>query len=107
MNIKLHQHLILLLAMAVFSSYTQASDATVVTLRMHQFLPAKANIPRLVLQEWADRVQRDSAGRIKIEHYPSMQLGGNPTQLYDQVIQGIADIIWVVNGYTPGRLPAH
>jgi TRAP-type C4-dicarboxylate transport system substrate-binding protein len=34
-----------------------------------------------------------------------MQLGGVPPELYDQAVDGIADIVWTVVGYTPGRFP--
>ena len=77
-----------------------------VTLRMHQFLPPQANVPKLVLDVWADKIEADSAGRIKIERYPSMQLGGTPPELMDQAIDGVADIVWTVVGYTPGRYPS-
>ncbi|TNF58969.1 MAG: TRAP transporter substrate-binding protein [Rhodobacteraceae bacterium] len=76
-----------------------------VTLKLHQFLPAQANVPRLVLDVWADKVEADSNGRIKVERYPSMQLGGKPPELIDQAIDGVADIVWTVVGYTPGRFP--
>ncbi len=76
-----------------------------VTLRMHQFLPAQANVPKLVLDVWAKDVEEASGGRIKVEHYPSMQLGGTPPQLMDQAIEGTVDVIWTVVGYTPGRFP--
>lgn len=76
-----------------------------VTLRMHQFLPAQANVPKNVLVPWAERVMEASDGRIEIQHFPSMQLGGTPPQLIDQAIDGVADIIWTVAGYTPGRFP--
>ena len=76
-----------------------------VTLKLHQFLPAGANVPKHVLDVWADNVERDSDGRIKIDRFPSMQLGGAPTELMDQAVDGVADIIWTVVGYTPGRFP--
>ena len=38
-----------------------------VTLRLHQFLPAQANVPVQILDTWADNVETDSNGRIKIE----------------------------------------
>ncbi len=76
-----------------------------VTLRLHQFLPAQANVPKLVLDVWADKIEADSAGRIKIERYPAMQLGGTPPELIDQAMDGVADIVWAVNGFTPGRFP--
>ena len=77
-----------------------------VTLRMHQFLPAQANVPNLILHPWADRIEAASDGRIKIERYASMQLGGSPPELMDQAIDGVADIVWTVVGYTPGRYPS-
>ena len=82
-----------------------ASMAQEVTLKMHQFLPAQANVPKDVLEPWARRVEEASGGKIKIDHYPSMQLGGKPPELADQVKDGVADIVWTVLGYTPGRFP--
>lgn len=76
-----------------------------VTLRLHQFLPPQANVPVQILDVWADAVERDSNGRIAIERYASMALGGTPPELMDQAMDGIADIVWTVNGYTPGRFP--
>ena len=76
-----------------------------VTLKLHQFLPAQANVPKLILDVWADNVERDSQGRIKVDRFPSMQLGGAPPELLDQAIDGVADVIWTVVGYTPGRFP--
>lgn len=95
----------LLAGAAVTALFTGSATAQEVTLRMHQFLPAQANVPMQVLDVWADNVERDSEGRIKVERYASMALGGTPTELMDQVIDGIADVIWTVNGYTPGRFP--
>lgn len=91
------------LATALTATTALAQD---VTLRMHQFLPPQANVPKLVLDVWADNVEEDSEGRIKVERYPSMQLGGTPPELMDQAIDGVADIVWTVVGYTPGRFPS-
>lgn len=77
-----------------------------VTLNMHQFLPAQANVPKHILDVWADKVEAESDGRIKIARYPAMQLGGKPPELIGQVQDGIADIVWTVGGYTPGRFPS-
>lgn len=90
---------------AVAAMLATSAFAQDVTLRMHQFLPAQANVPKNVLMPWAERVMEASDGRIEIQHFPSMQLGGTPPQLIDQAIDGVADIIWTVAGYTPGRFP--
>ena len=82
------------------------ASAQEVTLTLHQFLPPQANVPAKILDVWADSVEEDSGGRIKIDRYPSMQLGGKPPELMDQAIDGVADIVWTVVGYTPGRYPS-
>jgi TRAP-type C4-dicarboxylate transport system substrate-binding protein len=82
-----------------------ASLAQEVTLRLHQFLPAQANVPKYVLDPWADKVEKDSGGRIKIERYPAMQLGGKPPELYRQTQQGITDATFTLPGYTSGEFP--
>ena len=83
-----------------------AASAQEVTLRLQHFLPPQANVPRLVLDVWADKVEAGSGGRIKVERYPSMQLGGKPPELMDQIVDGAIDIGWTVVGYTPGRFPS-
>jgi len=98
----LTRHLLTALMAAALGTAASAQD---VTLRLHQFLPAQANVPAHILDVWADKVEADSNGRIKIDRFPSMQLGGSPPQLIDQVIDGVADIIWTLPGYTPGRFP--
>jgi len=93
-------------AAALAGGMGSAAQAQQVTLSLHQFLPAQANVPKLVLDVWADSVEAASDGRIKIDRYPSMQLGGRPPELMDQAIDGVADIVWTVVGYTPGRYPS-
>lgn len=92
-------------ASVALSLATGTAFAAEVTLRMHQFLPAQANVPKNILDPWADKIEAESGGRIKIERYAAMQLGGKPPELIDQVIDGVADIVWTVSGYTPGRFP--
>lgn len=92
-------------AAIAFGAMSTTAIAAEVTLRMHQFLPAQANVPKNVLDVWADKVEADSDGRIEIQRFPSMQLGGKPPELIDQAIDGVADIVWTVSGYTPGRFP--
>ncbi len=91
---------------AVAALLTSGAFAQEITLKMHQFLPPKANVPAKVLIPWADKVEADSNGKIKIERFHAMALGGKPPQLLDQAIDGVADIIWTVVGYTPGRYPS-
>ncbi len=75
------------------------------TLRLQQFLPAQATVPAKALVPWAAKIEKESGGRIKIQQFPNMQLGGKPPELYDQAKDGVVDIVWTVLGYTPGRFP--
>ncbi len=82
-----------------------AAHAQDVTLRLHHFLPPQSPAPKEVLETWSAKVEDQSQGRIKVEIYPAMQLGGTPPELMDQATDGVADIVWTVIGYTPGRFP--
>lgn len=82
-----------------------SASAQETILRLHQMLPPQATIPAKAIEPWAARIEEASGGRIKMELYPSMQLGGAPPQLFDQAKDGVVDIIWTVLGYTPGRFP--
>ena len=95
----------LLTAAVAFGAMTVTSFAQEVTLKLHQMLPPQATIPAKALTPWAEKVMADSGGRIKVELYPAMQLGGRPPELYDQAKDGVVDLIWTVIGYTPGRFP--
>ncbi|OGK99959.1 MAG: C4-dicarboxylate ABC transporter [Candidatus Rokubacteria bacterium RIFCSPHIGHO2_12_FULL_73_22] len=90
---------------ALLASGPLPATAQQVTLRVHQFLPARAPVPSNFIAPWAKKVEADSKGRIKVELYPSMQLGGTPPQLFDQVKDGVVDVVWTLPGYTPGRFP--
>ncbi len=82
-----------------------AVTAAEVTLRVHHFLPPVSPAQVDFIEPWAERVQTESDGRIEVQIFPAMQLGGRPPQLYDQVRDGIADVVWTLLGYTPGRFP--
>src|SRR5262245_41072062 len=83
----------------------RAAGAADVTLRLHHFLPAKSNAHSRLLDPWTKKVAELSGGKVAIEIFPSMQLGGKPPELYDQAKDGVADIVWTLPGYTPGRFP--
>jgi TRAP-type transport system periplasmic protein len=90
-------------ALAASSLFTGSAFAQEVTLRLHQFLPPQAVIPAKAIVPWAKKVEAESGGRIKIQLFHAMQMGGTPPQLFDQARDGVADITWTVLGYTPGR----
>jgi TRAP-type C4-dicarboxylate transport system substrate-binding protein len=81
------------------------AQAPEVSLRLHHFLPSSTTGQVRFLAPWAQKVAHESNGRIKIDIYPAMTLGGTAPQLFDQARDGIVDLVWTLPGYTPGRFP--
>ena len=76
-----------------------------VTLKVHHFWAPTAMPPSTLLTPWCDKIAKDSNNRMKCQIYPAMQLGGAPPQLIQQAMDGVADIVWTLPGYTAGRFP--
>lgn len=91
-------------ALAFGLSATMASAQERV-LRFQHFLSPKSAIASNFITPWAEKVMKESNGRLKIEIYPAMQLGGTPPALYDQIRDGVIDGGWAIPSYTPGRFP--
>ena len=90
-------------AVAVAGPMLNSFAQQAVSLRFHTFMAPTSNVWTIMLKPWMEKVEKESGGRIKFEGYPAMQLGGTPPQLYDQARDGVADIVWTLPGYTPGR----
>ncbi|MGV6812244.1 MAG: TRAP transporter substrate-binding protein [Brevirhabdus sp.] len=84
---------------------TTAAFAQEVTLRFQHFVSPKSANPTYFMEPWARKVEADSNGRIKVELYPFMQLGGKAPNMYDLIRDGAVDGGWVIPGYQPGRFP--
>lgn len=91
-------------ALALAGSTTIAT-AQEVTLRFQHFVSPKSANPTYFMEPWARKVEADSNGRIKVELYPFMQLGGKAPSQYDLIRDGAVDGGWVIPGYQPGRFP--
>ncbi|KJZ19139.1 C4-dicarboxylate ABC transporter [Loktanella sp. S4079] len=90
---------------AAFTLSATSSFAQEVTLRFQHFVsPASAN-PTYFMQPWAEAIERQSNGRIKVELYPFMQLGGAAPNQYDLIRDGAVDGGWIVPAYQPNRFP--
>ncbi|WP_462381832.1 TRAP transporter substrate-binding protein [Pseudomonas sp. Marseille-QA0892] len=104
--LKLSKSLAALLVAGTLLVQGQArAEEPVVTLKLAHFLPAHSVTQARFLEPWTKRITEQSNGRIQFQFYPSMQLGGTPPQLVDQVRDGVADIVWTLPGYSSGRFP--
>lgn len=102
MKLTLKTTLIGALAFGLTAGAAMAQD---VTLRFQHFISPKVSVPHYFMQPWADKILEESGGRLKIEIYPAMQLGGKPPALFDQIRDGVIDGGWAIPAYTPGRFP--
>ncbi len=75
-----------------------------VTLRLHTHVPPVSGSFKS-LKWWAENVEKASGGKLKIELYGSMQLGGKAPDVYDQVKNGVVDLGWTLPGYKAGLFP--
>jgi TRAP-type C4-dicarboxylate transport system substrate-binding protein len=80
-----------------------AAHAQQVVLKFHHMLPATSNPHLNLIQPWCDKINKESGDRLKCQIYPAMQLGGTPAQLFDQVRDGVVDLVWTVPTYASGR----
>lgn len=92
-----------LTGLMVFGALTSVNAAEV-TLRFAHLWPAVSAHHKQIMQAWADSVEKESNGRIKVEVYPSGTLAKPPAQ-YEAVKSRIADMTATVQGYTANRFP--
>ncbi|MGO3743541.1 TRAP transporter substrate-binding protein [Kerstersia sp.] len=92
------------LAVCLLALGASATAAPVVLKVAHQLPPASAAHTTFIVP-WCEKIEAESQGELKCQIYPALQLGGTSAQLFNQVRDGVADIVWTLPGYTPGRFP--
>ncbi len=90
---------------ATLASTAGLASAQEVTLRFQHFVSPKSANPTYFMAPWAEAIETQSGGRIKVELYPAMALGGKAQSQYDMIRDGVIDGGWVIPGYQPGRFP--
>lgn len=81
------------------------ADTLPTLLKLHHAFSAVSSVHEKFLAPWARKIETESGGRLHIDLFPSMALGGAPAQLFDQARDGTADIVWTAPGLNPGRFP--
>jgi TRAP-type transport system periplasmic protein len=85
------------------TSAAPAAGAKTIELRLaHAW--ATNHLMHIVIQNWADEVNKATEGRVKITIYPGGSLS-TAVQLYDSAASGVVDMVWMLHGYTPGKFP--
>ena len=90
-----------LAACSLFVAGSATAQAT--KLKFAVFTPDKEQTFVTVMKPFAEAVNKDAAGTVEIELFPNGALGRAPPQQAQMVLDGVADIAWVIASYTPGR----
>lgn len=85
--------------------FSASAAHAVTTLKVSHYLGSNHNFHTQVLEPWCAEMEKESAGQLKCQIYPALQLGGTPPQLPDQVKNGVADIAWISPSFSTGRFP--
>ncbi|MFO1361478.1 MAG: TRAP transporter substrate-binding protein [Burkholderiales bacterium] len=83
--------------------FVLGAHAQATKLKFAVFTPDKEQTYLTVMKPFAEAVNRDAAGLVEIELFPNGALGRAPQQQAQMVLDGVADIAWVIASYTPGR----
>lgn len=73
-------------------------------LKLSHFLPPNHTFHKWALA-WAERLGKESNGRLKVTIYPNGQLVGPPNRQFDAARNGIVDMAFTLHTVTPGRYP--
>ena len=78
-------------------------QAQPVKLKFSIFSPDKEATFISVFRPFAEAVNKEAGGAVEIELFPNGALGRSPVQQAQMVLDGVADLAWVIASYTPGR----
>ena len=93
-----------LLILSLFLLSFNANAQSPIQLKLATFEPPKAFFANKVLGAWAEKVNKESNGRLEVKVFAGGVLG-SPPQQYDNVTGGVSDIAWTVLGYIGGQFP--
>lgn len=82
-----------------------ASAQEAVALRIGHFLPPQSLTHANLFVPLAENLTRESGGRLKATVYPGGSLGRSPAQQLQLVMDGVIDVSFIVQSYTPGEFP--
>ena len=89
-------------AAAMFGGQSAQADDH---LKWAVFTPDSEVTFRTVMKPFAEAVQRDAKDAVVFDLFPNGALGRNPGQQPQMVLDGVADVAWIIPSYSPGRFP--
>lgn len=91
-------------AVALAIASIGAAAAQTVELKVSHFVPPNHTFHKFATA-WAEKLEKESGGKLKFQIYPAGQLGGGANRQFDSARNGVVDIAFSTHGGTPGRYP--
>ena len=87
---------------AFAATLTTSAQAQTTELKVSHFLPPNHAFHKAMLA-WGEELEKASNGKLKLQVYPTGQLGGGANRQLDAARNAISDIAISLHGATPGR----
>ncbi|NRB10693.1 MAG: TRAP transporter substrate-binding protein [Rickettsiaceae bacterium] len=80
-------------------------EENVKKIRIAYFLSPNSVVYKKLLRPWADKVEAESHGKMKVKIYSTITHNSSANDLIEKVRSGAVDAFWGLVGYTPGQFP--
>ena len=88
---------------ALFAGVATAASAE--ELSFAHFVPPQHTLTGSVIEPLQEGLANEVGDDLTIRVYPGGELGKGPLEQYVRVLQGVADIVWGLPGYTSSQFP--
>lgn len=85
---------------AAFAPAVQAEELSVAN-----FVPPQHHTNSVLFKWFGEELEKRSGGSLTLKVYPAGQLGAGPVQQYKRAVEGVADITFGLQAYTPAIFP--
>jgi len=94
-----------LLTAATIAALTLAGTASAKDLSLAYFMSPKHPMNKAVFQPFADKLAELSGGELTVQQFPGGALNSVPPKQYAILLDGVADIVFTLPGYTGDVFP--
>lgn len=92
-------------ALAGSLAMMMAAPALAEALKLAHWVPPAHTLTKSTVEPLKNGVETETGGALTIDVYPGGELGAGPLEQYIRVVQGVADIVWGLPGYTSSQFP--
>ncbi len=81
------------------------SSGSATELKLAHFMSPKHPMDSRVMRPMAEELAKASNGKLTIRIFPAGELGKGPVQQYKRAVDGVADMVFGIPGYTSTQFP--